>query len=62
MSTFDNGTRMIAIKRDNFGWMEGIAIITRKYLPNTEKLLELVLTWHEVTDFIQKKYGEKLWE
>jgi len=50
MNTLDLGVRMIAIKRDNFGWMEGVCLIARKYLPETRKMFELVPTWKEVPE------------
>ena len=50
MNTLDLGIRMIAIKRENFGWMEGVCLISRKYLPETRKMFELVPTWKEVPE------------
>ena len=50
MNTLDLGVRMIAIKRENFGWMEGVCLISRKYLPETRKMFELVPTWKEVPE------------
>ena len=50
MNIIDVGTRMIAIKHDNYGWRQGVVLIGRKYLPETRKMFELVPTWNEVEE------------
>jgi len=46
------GNRMIAIRRDHFGFREGLSIIGLKYEPNarSRKVFELVPTWNEITE------------
>ena len=56
------GNRMIAIRRDHFGWNEGLSIIGLKYEPNarSRKVFELVPTWNEITKGSPLEYSNDI--